>query len=146
MATTIKSDIITAIDAANPTIADPELYMGTAKIIPFFFDASELVPDSGDVLVFTKALPPKTRAIAIALCHDGSNGLAASTTIAITAGTTALTTTATYATSVDGNGACNVLSLKNTDVSGAVIKGTVGGADWQNTVDLYGWILLSTAQ
>ena len=142
----IKSDVVTAIDAANPAIAEPEVYMGTAKIIPFFFDASELLVNNTDVLIFSEVLPPKTRAIAIGLCHDGSNGLASSTTIAITADTTSLTTTATYATSVDGNGACNVLSLKNTDVSGKVLKGTIGGADWQDTVDLYGWILLSTAQ
>ena len=143
---TIKSDIVTAIDAANPAIADPEVYMGTSKIIPFFIDASEALVNSGDEIVITKALPPKTRAIALGLCHDGTNGLATSTTVAVTAGTTVLTTSATYATSTDTNGACNVLSLKNTDVGGAVITLTVGGADWSDTVDLYGWLMVATAQ
>lgn len=137
---TVKSDIVTAIDAANPAIINTGKYLGKVLRIPFFIDASEALVNSGDVITLTKKLPEGAYGSAIALCHDGTNGLAASTTAAIKSGSTVLTTSATVATSTDTNGAFNVYSLKHTDVGGTVITLTVGGADWSDTVDLYGYI------
>lgn len=142
---TIKNAIVTTIDAGNPPIAEPEEYLGTLKTIPIFIDASAALVNDTDVLTLTKALPPKTRALGIALNHDGANGVAASTTLALTAGGTQLTVTATIPTSADTNGTLLWYSLKNTDVSGLEIIGTVGGADWADTVDLYGYIVVATA-
>lgn len=143
---TIKNDIVTTMDAANPSIVEPELYMGTLKAIPIFIDASEALVNNADVIRFTNALPPKTRALGIALNHDSSDGVGASTTLALTAGSTVLTVTATIPTSADTNGTLLWYSLKNTDVSGLPILGTVGGDDWDDDTDLYGYIVVATAQ
>ena len=143
---TIKNDIVTTIDAGNPPIVDPELYGGTLKAYPIFIDASEALVNDTDVITLTNKLPPKTRALGIALNHDGANGVAASTTLAVSAGGTQLTVTATIPTSADTNGTMLWYSLKNSDVSGESIIATVGGADWADTVDLYGYIVVATAQ
>lgn len=139
---TIKTAIVTAIDAALPPIADKKDYLGEVRQIPIFVDASTALVNNADVITLTKPLPPNTRAISIALNHDGAAGLAASTTLAITAGGTVLTPTATIPTSTDTNSAFIVYSLKNSDVSGKTIIATVGGDDWADTVDLYGYIML----
>lgn len=139
---TIKTAIVTAIDAANPPIADKMNYLGEVRQIPIFVDASVALVNSGDVIELTKALPPKTKAVSIALNHDGAAGLATASTLAITAGGTVLTPTATIPTSADTDSAMLVYSLKDTEVSGKKIIATVGGADWVDTVDLYGYILV----
>lgn len=139
---TIKNAIVTAIDAALPPIADKADYLGEERQIPIFIDASVALVNNADVIQFTKPLPPNTRAVAIALNHNGANGVGASTTLAITAGGTVLTPTATIPTSADTDSAMLVYSLKNTDVSGLTIIGTVGGADWADTVDMYGYITI----
>lgn len=137
---TAKSDIVTAIDAANPAIINSGKYLGKVLRIPFFLDASALLLNNGDVVSLTKALPGGCYASAIGICTDGTNGVAASSTAAIKSGTTVLTTSATVTTATDTNGAFNVYALKHTDVSGTVITLTVGGADWSDTVDMYGYI------
>ena len=55
-----------------------------------------------------------------------------------------LTPDATIPTSADTNSTFLEYCLKNTDVSGLQIIGTVGGADWSDTVDLYGYITIVT--
>ena len=138
----INSDIITTIDASNPPIADKFNYLGPVTRIPFFIDASVSVPNDTDVITITKALPPKTRAVCLMLNHDGTNGVAASTTLAVKAGTTVLTPEATIPTSADTSSTFLTYCLKNTDVSGKKITLTVGGADWSDTVDMYGILML----
>ena len=136
----VNSAIVTALASGIQRKND---YRGNVQVIPIFVDASEALVNNGDTITLTEVLPPNTTALAIALNHDGSNGLAASTTLTPKSGTTSLVTTA-IATSTDTNSQLLVHSLKNTDVGGTAIIATVGGADWSDTVDLYGFILVAT--
>jgi|TARA_Y100000310_G_C20698563_1_gene827547 hypothetical protein len=131
--TTIGSNVVRKSD-----------YRGNMQQIPIFIDASAALINNADVITLTSVLPQNCKAVAIALNHDGANGVAASTTLAVTAGGTVLTPTATIPTSADTNSTLIEYSLKNTDVSGLSIIGTVGGADWADTVDLYGYITIVT--
>jgi len=138
---TIKNAIVTTLDAGFVRKSE---YRGNVQRIPIFIDASVALVNNADVITLTGVLPQNCKASAIALNHDGANGVAASTTLAITAGGTVLTPTATIPTSADTNSTLITYSLKNTDVSGLTIIGTVGGADWADTVDLYGYIDIVT--
>jgi len=137
----INSAIVTSLATG---IQRKSAYRGNVQYIPIFIDASAALVNNADVITFTEVLPPNTRAIEISLNHDGTNGVAASTTLAITAGGTVLTPLATIPTSADTNSTMITYSLKNSDVGGSAIIGTVGGADWADTVDLYGHILIVT--
>lgn len=137
------SDIVTAINARSPSLANNNEYLSTPRIIPFFLDASELLLNDTDVVELTKALPFGTKALSISFGTDGSNGAASSSTAIIKAGSTVITTEAKLPTSVDNAGALITYTLKNTDVSGQIITLTVDDADWQDTVDMYGYITLA---
>jgi hypothetical protein len=139
---TIKNAIVTTIDARNPAIADKNEYLGSVKWIPIFIDASVALVNNADTITFTETLPVGAVAVAAALEHDGTNGLAASTTLQFkdSAGTAL---SIAVATSTDTNGIANVVPLGNSDVGGKAITGLVGGADWQDTVDLKGYILVA---
>lgn len=136
------NDIVETIDARTPAIADKHEYMGNLRWIPINVDASEQLVDSGDTIEFTKALPNRTIAVAAVLEHNATNGLAASTTLQFkdSAGTAL---SVAVATSTDTNGIANVVPLGNADVSGKSINGLVAGADWADTVDLVGYILVA---
>ena len=131
--TTIASNIVRKSD-----------YRGNVQQIPIFIDASAALINNADVITLTSVLPQECRAVSLHLNHDGANGVAASTTLAVTAGGTVLTPTATIPTSGDTNSTFLEYCLKNTDVSGLTIIGTVGGADWADTVDMYGYITIVT--
>jgi hypothetical protein len=135
------NEIVETIDARSPAIADKYEYLGRVEAIPIFVDASAQLVDNGDTIEFTKALPSRTVAIAAVLEHDATNGLAASTTLTFkdSAGNAL---SAAIATSTDTNGIANVVPLGNTEVGGKAIVGLVGGADWADTVDLKGYILV----
>lgn len=141
---TINNAIVATIDAASPPVVAKSEYRGNVQEIPIFIDASVALVNSGDVITFTKALPDNCNAVALHLGHDGTDGVAASSTLAITAGGTVLTPTATIPTSTDTNSTFIEYNLKNSDVSGLVIIGTVGGADWDDTKDMYGYITIVT--
>ena len=134
--------IVETIDARSPAIADKHEYLGRVEYIPIFVDASEQLVDSGDSIQFTKALPNRTVAIAAVLEHDGTNGLAASSTIQFkdSAGNAL---SVAVATSTDTTGVGRAIPLGNTDVSGKSIVGVVAGADWADTVDLKGYIIVA---
>ena len=137
----IKNAIVASIDTS---IQNKNAYRGNVQYISIFVDASEKLVNSGDVLVLTAPLPANCRAVELALNHAGTNGVGASTTLAITAGGTILTPTATIPTSADTDSTLITYSLKNSDVSGLTIIGTVGGADWSDTVDMHGHIKIVT--
>lgn len=138
---TVTSAIVDTIAARTPAIADKYEYLGRVEAIPIFIDASEKVPNNGDTIEFTVVLPNRTVAVAAAIEHDGTNGLAASSTLQFkdSAGNAL---SIAVATSTDTNGIANVVPLGNTDVGGKKIVGVVGGADWSDTVDLKGYILV----
>ena len=139
---TIDNAIVTTIEARNPAIADKNEYMGSLKWIPIFIDASAALVNSGDTIDFTLALPTGAVAVAAVLDHDGTNGLASSTTLTFKDSSgTALSIA--VATSTDTSGIANVIPLGNADVGGKSITGLVGGADWQDTVDLNGYIVVA---
>lgn len=139
---TIKNAIVTTIDARNPAIADKNEYLGSLKWIPIFIDASVALVNNADTITFTETLPVGAVAVAAALEHDGTNGLAASTTLQFKdSDGTALSIA--VATSADTSGIANVVPLGNSDVGGKTITGLVGGADWADTVDLKGYILVA---
>jgi hypothetical protein len=134
--------IVETIDARSPAIADKYEYLGRLEWIPINVDASVQLVDSGDTIEFTKALPNRTVAVAAALEHNAANGLAASTTLQFKDSAGNVLSVA-VATSTDTNGIANVVPLGNIDVSGKAIVGLVGGADWADTVDLVGYILVA---
>ena len=136
----IKNAIVTTLDTAGVEVVRPSEYLGNVQRIPIYIDASAALVNNADVIYFTKPLPANSRALCIALNHDASDGVGASTTLAMTAGGTQLTVTSTIPTSADTNGTLLMYSLKNTDVSGLEIIGTVGGDDWDDDCDLYGYI------
>jgi len=139
---TIKNAIVTTIDARNPAIADKNEYLGSLKWIPIFIDASVALVNNADTITFTKPLPTGAVAVAAVLEHNATNGLAASTTLTFTnSAGTALGDA--VATSADTNGIGHVVPLDNIDVGGTYIIGTVGGADWADTVDLLGYIIVA---
>lgn len=139
---TIKNAIVTTIDS-QPVVRKVD-YRGNPQHIPIFIDASAALVNNADVLTLTSVLPANTKAVSISLNQNGANGVAASTTLAITAGGTVLTPSATIPTSANTASVLLEYSLKNTDVSGLTIIGTVGGADWSDTVDLIGFITIVT--
>jgi len=139
---TIKNAIVTTIDARNPAIADKNEYMGSVKWIPIFIDASAALVNNADTITFTETLPTGAVAVAAVIEHDGTNGLAASSTLQFkdSAGT-ALSVAVT--TAVDTAGIADVIPLGNSDVGGKAITGLVGGADWSDSTDLLGYILVA---
>ena len=139
-----KNAIVTTLTAEQGRVVRKSEYRGDLQHIPIFIDASVALVDSGDVIQFTLAMPANSRAVSLKLNHNGTNGVAASTTLAITAGGTVLTPDATIPTSADTNSTYLEYCLKNTDVSGLTIIGTVAGADWGDTVDLFGVITYVT--
>jgi len=141
MATKYNS-IVATIDARTPAIADKNDYLGAVKWIPINVDASEELVDNADTIEFSEPLPNRTVAVAAFLEHNATNGLAASTTLQFkdSAGNAL---SIAVATSTDTNGIANVVPLGNTDVGGKSIVGLVGGADWADTVDLKGFILVA---
>ena len=139
---TIKNAIVTTIDS-QPVVRKVD-YRGNLQNIPIFIDASAALVNNADVLTLTSVLPANCKALSISLNHDSSDGVGASTTLAITAGGTVLTPAATIPTSADTNSTLIAYSLKNTDVSGLTIIGTVGGADWDDDTDLIGFITIVT--
>ena len=138
----IKNAIVTTIDARNPAIADKKEYLGSVKYVPIFIDASVALVNNADTIKFTEALPIGAVAVAAVLDHDGTNGLASSTTLQFkdSAGNAL---SIAVATSTDTSGLANVVPLGNIDVGGKSIIGLVGGADWQDTVDLNGYIIVA---
>lgn len=60
-----KTDVVTAIDAANPAIADPFAYCGTVRWIPVEFSTDGTY--SAETIYFSDTLPPNTELIAIHL-------------------------------------------------------------------------------
>lgn len=64
---TIKTDVVTAIDAATPPIADLNEYMGEVKWIPVEYSTDGTL--AADTLKFSKTLPAGTELIAIHLEH-----------------------------------------------------------------------------
>lgn len=64
---TIKTDIVTAIDAASPPIADLNEYLGEVKWIPVEY-STDGTP-AADTLKFSKKLPTGTKLVGIRLEH-----------------------------------------------------------------------------
>jgi hypothetical protein len=139
---TYKNPIVSTIEAG--TLARKSEYRGNPQIIPIFIDASVALINSGDVIELTATLPQKCKAVSLHLNHNGSNGVAAATTLAVTAGGVVLTPDATIPTSADTNSTYLEYCLMNSDVSGKKIIATVGGADWADTVDMYGYVKIVT--
>ena len=70
---TIKTDVVTAIDAANPPIANLNEYLGEVKWIPVEY--TTLGDESGSTLQLTKKLPTGTKLIAVNLeCTGTTSG------------------------------------------------------------------------
>jgi hypothetical protein len=138
---TITNAIVDTIVARSPQIANQFEYLGRVEAIPIFIDASAKLVNSGDTIEFTLKLPTRTTAVAAVIEHDGTNGLAASSTLQFkdSAGNNL---SVAVATSTDTAGIGNVVPLGNTEVGGKKIVGAVAGADWSDTVDLKGYILV----
>jgi hypothetical protein len=138
--------IVADLMARTPVLANNNEYLSTMRMVPIFIDASVQLVNNTDVVYLTlpdHPLPAGTKAVAIALCTDGTDGAGANTTAAIKAGSTVLTTSATIGTLTDNNGELKVYSLQNIDVSGKSITLTVGGADWSDATDMFGYLLLA---
>ena len=65
--TTIKTDVVTAIDAANPPIADLNEYLGEVKWIPVEYSTDGT--SAADTLKFSKKLPTGTKLVGLRLEH-----------------------------------------------------------------------------
>jgi hypothetical protein len=141
MAKNVNTDIVATMAARNPAIADKNEYLGSVKRIPFFIKSSVALVNQTDTITFTDILPNGAKASALFLATSAQNGVNASSTLAVTAGGTVLTVTSTIKTSLDGrDGIGHLYPLKHTDVGGKKIIGTVAGADWDDTTDLYGYV------
>ena len=69
---TIKTDIVTAIDAAMPPIADSVDYLGEVRQIPVSITAD--AADGTYTVEFSKVLPPNTKLIGLRLEHSAITG------------------------------------------------------------------------
>jgi len=141
---TIDNAIVTTIEARNPAIADKNEYMGSLKWIPIFIDASVALVNDGDTIDFTLALPTGAVAVAAVLDYqDNTDGLGASTTLLFKDSSGTQLATEAVLTSDDLAGRSITVSLGNADVGGKSIVGLVGGADWDDDVDLKGFIIVA---
>jgi hypothetical protein len=70
---TVKSVIVTAIDAANPQIADKVDYMGEVRYIPVEYSTDI---SGGNTLLVSKPMPPSTKLIGLQLAFTALAGSA----------------------------------------------------------------------
>jgi hypothetical protein len=132
-----KSNIVTAIDAANPPIANPVDYLGTVRQIPVV-----LAPDQDGAVALSKVLPATAKVIAVNLWVSA---LAGSATITVGDTTTAnsiiaSTSVSSAAQVVFPNAASTSASI---DVGGKALKLTTAGGTYSNET-IVGYILIST--
>ena len=131
-----NTDIVTAINAANPAIVGTEDYLGQISYIPVSFTADGVY--SAEAVTFSKTLPPKTKLIGIHLNTptDILNGV-------LNMGYTGDNNAIIAALSIATAGNFNYQGVA-VDVGGKSIIGTITGTMTSDA--LYGYILVATGE
>ena len=130
-----NTDIVTAINAANPAIVGTEDYLGQTSYIPVSFTADAVY--AAEAMTFSKTLPPKTKLIGIHL-----------TTTAIASGELDIGYTDLANAIIDGAALTSAGDVNYqgvaVDVGGKAIIGTLTGT--MSTDSIYGYILVATGE